>query len=159
FVREPELDRTVEEPGGYREVLRDRVFLGVIGLNLGYISAGYTVFELLPVFAKNETHVDETQIGIVYLVATLSLVVAQLPVARLLEGRSRMRALAVMPVLFAVAWFVILAAGAALRATPAAVVFGVAAVIFGVGSCFQGPTQGALVSDLAPPRMRGRYMA
>ena len=25
--------------------------------------------------------------------------------------------------------------------------------------CFQGPTQGALVADLAPARLRGRYMA
>jgi MFS family permease len=39
------------------------------------------------------------------------------------------------------------------------VVFGLAVVIFGLGECFQGPTQGALVADLAPPRLRGRYMA
>jgi MFS family permease len=31
--------------------------------------------------------------------------------------------------------------------------------VFALGECFQGPTQGALVADLAPPRLRGRYMA
>ena len=38
-------------------------------------------------------------------------------------------------------------------------VFGLAAVVFGLGECFQGPVQGALVADLAPARLRGRYMA
>jgi MFS family permease len=32
-------------------------------------------------------------------------------------------------------------------------------ILFGLGECFQGPVQGALVADLAPPRLRGRYMA
>jgi MFS family permease len=32
-------------------------------------------------------------------------------------------------------------------------------MVFAVGECFQGPTQGALVADLAPPHLRGRYMA
>ena len=38
-------------------------------------------------------------------------------------------------------------------------VFGLAVVIFGLGGCFQGTNQGALVADLAPPLLRGRYMA
>ncbi|CAN5216038.1 hypothetical protein BH18ACT14_BH18ACT14_02020 [soil metagenome] len=37
--------------------------------------------------------------------------------------------------------------------------FSLAVVIFGLRECFQGPTQGALVADLSPPRLRGRYMA
>jgi MFS family permease len=38
-------------------------------------------------------------------------------------------------------------------------VFSFAVLIFGLGECFQGPVQGALVADLAPPLLRGRYMA
>ena len=34
-----------------------------------------------------------------------------------------------------------------------------AATIFGLASCVHGPTQAALVADLAPARLRGRYMA
>jgi MFS family permease len=37
--------------------------------------------------------------------------------------------------------------------------FALAGVFFGLGECFQGLTQGALVADLAPARLRGRYMA
>ncbi len=70
-----------------------------------------------------------------------------------------MRALAVMPALFAIAWLLVLAGGIWLKATPAALLFAFAAAVFGFGSCFQGPTQGALIADLAPPRLRGRYMA
>ena len=45
-------------PGGYLDVLRDRVFLGVAGVNVLFVAAGYAVFELLPVFAKNEAGVQ-----------------------------------------------------------------------------------------------------
>ena len=102
---------------------------------------------------------SERAIGVIFFVNTLVIVLAQLPVAKLLEGRRRMRALAVMTVLWASAWLIVLAGGTWLEATAAAAVFALAVVIFGLGECFQGPTQGALVADLAPPRLRGRYMA
>jgi MFS family permease len=70
-----------------------------------------------------------------------------------------MAALAVMCVLWAVAWILVCLGGLWLAAAAAAVVFGLAAIVFGLGECFQGPVQGALVADLAPPRLRGRYMA
>ena len=90
---------------------------------------------------------------------TLVIVLAQLPIANVLEGRRRMQALAVMAALWAGAWLVVLASGACLEAAAAVAVFAVAGVLFGLGECFQGPTQGALTADLAPPHLRGRYMA
>lgn len=158
-VPEPRLPPSQELHGGYMTVLRDRPFLSLIGLNVVFIAAGYAPLELLPVFAKNEAGVSERWIGVIFFANTLTLVVAQLPVAKLVEGRRRMRALAVMPVLFAAAWLVVLAGGVWLQATPAALVFTVAAALFGLASCFHGPTQAALVADLAPAQLRGRYMA
>jgi MFS family permease len=61
--------------------------------------------------------------------------------------------------LWAVAWLIVLAGGLWLEAAAAAAVFALSAVVFGLGECFQGPVQGALVADLAPPLLRGRYMA
>ena len=90
---------------------------------------------------------------------TLVIVIAQLPISRLLEGRRRMKALAVMTVIWAAAWLMVLATGAYAEAATAAVLFAIAAAVFGIGECLQGPTQGALVADLAPERLRGRYMA
>ena len=70
-----------------------------------------------------------------------------------------MPALAVMCVLWASAWVVVLLGGSWFEAAAAAALFSLAAIVFGLGECFQGPVQGALVADLAPPRLRGRYMA
>jgi predicted MFS family arabinose efflux permease len=145
--------------GRYLEVLRDRVFLGVVGLNAVWVAAGYAIFELLPVYAKNEAGVSERAIGVIFFVNTVAIVLGQLPLVKLLEGRRRMRALAFMTVVWACAWLIVLAGGLWFEAAAAAFVFGVGAVIFGIGECFHGPTQGALVADLASDRVRGRYMA
>lgn len=146
-------------PGRYRDVLRHSVFVRLVGLNVVFVTAGYAQIELLPVFAHDEAGVSETAIGLIFLVNTLTIVLAQLPVARLLEGRRRMAALAAMTALWATAWLLVLGGGLWFEATAAAVAFAFALVVFGLGECFQGPTQGALVADLAPPRLRGRYMA
>jgi MFS family permease len=130
-----------------------------VGLNVLFVAAGYAQFELLPVFAKNEAGVSEKAIGVIFFVNTIAIVLAQLPLAKVLEGRRRMKALAVMTVLWAAAWVVVLAGGAWFEAAAAATVFALAGLIFGLGECFQGPVQGALVADLAPPHLRGRYMA
>jgi predicted MFS family arabinose efflux permease len=162
LVPEPKLSATEGDGlarGRYRDVLRHRVFLGIVVLNVLFVTAGYAQFELLPVFAKNEAGVTEAGIGVIFFVNTLVVVLAQFPVSKALEGRRRMPALATMTVLWAIAWLVVFMGGNWLEAASAAVAFGAAAVVFGLGECFQGPVQGALVADLAPPHLRGRYMA
>lgn len=146
--------------GGYRDVLRDRVLLGVVGLNVVYVTAGFAQLEAtFPVFARNEVGVGERVIGLIFLVNVLVILVVQLPVVRLLEGRSRMAALAAMAVLWAASWTTVLAAGVWFEAAAAAVLLVVAGVIFAFGECVLGPAQSALVADLAPEGLRGRYIA
>jgi MFS family permease len=145
--------------GGYRDVLRNRLFLGFVGLNVAFVTAGYAQLELLPVFAKNEADVTERGIGLLFFLNTVVVSVAQLPIAKLLEGRSRMRSLATMCALWATAWMIVFVAGVSFEEGAAVAVFSCAVLLFGLGECFQGPVQGALVADLAPPLLRGRYMA
>jgi MFS family permease len=145
--------------GGYGEALRDRVFVALLGLNVVFVTAGYAQLETLPVFAKNHAGVSETGIGVVFLANSLVIVAAQLPVTKLVEGRRRMAMLAVMTVLWAASWLLVLATGAWLAAAGATALLVGAVAVFGIGECFQGATQQALIADLAPGRLRGRYMA
>jgi len=148
-----------ETAGGYRAVLRDRNFVALLGLNVLFVAVGYEVFALLPPFAKNYAGVSERWVGMVWLANTLAVVLVQLPVAKALEGRRRMLALALMNAIWAVASLVVLAAGGLLNGTSAALVLVSAGVVFGIGETLQAPTQPPLVADLAPDRLRGRYFA
>ena len=162
FVPEPVLpkeDGDGTRAGRYADVLRDRALVGLVVLNVLFVAAGYAQLELLPVFAKNEAGVTETGIGLIFLANTLVIVLAQFPLSKALEGRRRMASLAVMCALWAAAWIIVFVGGLRLETVAAAAAFGLAAIVFGLGECFQGPVQAALVADLAPPRLRGRYMA
>ncbi len=148
-----------EAPGRYLDVLRNRALVSVLALNTAFIFAGMSGFELLPVYAKNEAGVDERAIGLIYLANTLVIVLAQLPIARLSQGRSRMRTLALMGLVWAVAWAIVPVAGLSLSGTTAALLLGVAVCVFAIGECLHGAVQAPLVADLADPRLLGRSMA
>jgi MFS family permease len=70
-----------------------------------------------------------------------------------------MRALALMPMLWAVAWLLLDGGAYWLGPTGAFVVISLALAIFGVGECFHGPAHQALVAEIAPDHLRGRYFA
>ena len=152
---EPDADRA----HGYRAVLREGNFVALLGLNVLFVAVGYEVFALLPPFAKNYAGVSERWVGMIWLANTLLIVLIQLPVSKALEGRRRMRALALMNLLWAMAALIVLAGGFWLTATAAALVFVAATLVFGIGETLQGPTQAPLVADLAPEHLRGRYFA
>jgi MFS family permease len=148
------------EPGRYAEVVRDRVFLRFIVLNIVFIGAGIAVMsELLPPFAKNTAHVSEPAIGVLWFVFSGAVALGQLPIAKLVEGKRRMRGLALMGVIWAGTFLAVMAGGGWLTGTQAALVFGVAVAVFALGECLHGAIYAPLVVDLAQPRILGRYMA
>jgi MFS family permease len=148
------------EPGRYADVLRNSVFLAYILLNVIFIGAGIAVMsELLPPFAKNEAQVSEPAIGVLWFVFSGVVALAQLPIMKLVEGKRRMRGLALMGVVWAATFLAVLAGGAWLTGTQAAIVFGIAVAVFAAGECLHGAIYAPLVVDLAEPRLLGRYMA
>jgi MFS family permease len=161
FIHDPGVDPSEvgDTPASYRAVLRHKTFLGLWTLNFLFVFAGYSLFNLLPVFARDESGLSERQIGAIFFVNTAVIVLAQLPLTRWIEGRRRMRALALMPLLWAVAWLLVDGAGYWLTAGSAFAVIAFAAMILGIGECFHGPAHQALVSDIGPPSLRGRYFA
>ena len=160
-VPEPALEQAEDEdePGGYRAVLRNRTLLWIVGLNALFVSAGYGQLELLPAFAKNETDISEKGIGLIFFVNTLSVVLAQLPLMRLLEGRRRMVAYLALGFVWAIGWLGVLAAGVWFTAASAVAVIAIATIAIGLGECIHGVVHAPLVIDLAPPKQRGRYIA
>jgi MFS family permease len=161
FIHDPGVDPSEvgDTPASYRAVLRHKTFLGLWTLNFLFVFAGYSLFNLLPVFAHDESGLSERQIGAIFFVNTAVIVLAQLPLSRWIEGRRRMRALALMPLLWAFAWLLVDAAGFWLTAGAAFALIALAAVLLGIGECFHGPAHQALVADIGPPSLRGRYFA
>jgi len=161
FVPAPDLGRPPdsERAGSYRDVLRNRAFLLVISLNSLFILAGFSGFELLPVYAKNEAGVSESAIGVVFFVNTAVIVLTQLPISRASEGRRRMAVLGLLGVTWAASWLLVPVAGIWLQGAAAAVLLAAAMALFAIGECLHGAVQAPLVAELAEPRLYGRYMA
>ena len=158
-VRAPEL-HSEHAGGSWREVLQDRVFTRFTLLNAAFMTAGISLaVEILPAFGKNVAHINEREVGVVFAMDSVAIVLFQLPVVKLAEGRSRMRGLALMGVLWAGSLLGIGAAGAWTSATAAFVIFAGAMLVFAVGECLHGAIQAPLSVDLAPPRLVGRYLA
>jgi MFS family permease len=152
--------RAERERGRYADVVRNRAFMSYIALNAVFMGAGMAVWvELLPPFAKNTANVSETGVGALWLTDALAIVLLQLPVARLVEGRRRMRGIALMGVIWAVALLGFGAIGAWTEAALAAVLMALTTVLFAVGECLHGAISAPLAADLAPPALIGRYMA
>jgi MFS family permease len=161
FVPDPgiALEDRSDEPSSYRAVIADRVFVGLWTLNFLFVAAGYSLLNLVPAFARDQAHISEREIGVVFFVNTAVIVLAQLPISRAIEGKRRMRALALMPALWVVAWLLLDAGGYWLGATAAFVAIMVALGLLGIGECFHGPAHQALVAEIAPGHLRGRYFA
>jgi MFS family permease len=159
WVREPARDADAPR-GTVVDVVRNRVFMRYIALNALFMGASVAIWtELLPPFAKNSAHVSETGVGVIWLVDALVVVVAQMPLARLVEGHRRMRMLAVMGVGFSASMLAYGAIGAWTTAVVATVLMALATVVFAVGQCLHGAINAPLAADLAPPGLVGRYMA
>ncbi len=147
------------KPGTYRDVLRNRIFMAVITINVLLITGGMAQVGAFPVYGKNEAGLSESAIGLVYFCNALVIVVAQLPVAKLLEGRRRMPAIGLLGVLWAVSWLLLPVAAAFTDGVATVAVFALAASIFGFGACLHGAVHAPLVVDLADSRIIGRYLA
>lgn len=144
--------------GGYRLVLRDGPFVHLAVANVAMIAVGWGVFSwLIPAYARNGLGVGERMIGLLLLANALTVVVAQVPIARLAEGHRRVVLMATAGVVFAVACLLVAVAHVNPGTTYAFLVG--AAVLVGLGESFHTTALTPLVADLAPAALRGRYMA
>jgi MFS family permease len=145
--------------GGYRVVLRDRPFVRLAVTNVAMIGVGWGVFTwIVPPYARDEIGVDARRIGLLLLANAFTVVLAQIPVAKLCEGRRRTVAMAIAALTFVAACLLVVGADL-VGSSHAYVVLLVAVVLVGVGECFHTTALMPLVADMAPAALRGRYMA
>jgi MFS family permease len=146
-------------PGGYRRVLRDGRFVWLASINVAVIMVGWGYFSwVVPQYAHADLGITPAAIGLLLLADAFAVAVAQIPVAWALEGHRRTTAIAIAAAIFS-ASFLLIAAADLLRAGPAYAALLIAAVAAGVGECFHTTAMMPLVADMAPPALRGRYMA
>lgn len=144
--------------GGYRLVVRDRAFMRLVLTNVAMIAIGWGVFTwLVPPYASNDLGIRAQLIGLLLLANATTVVIAQVPIAKLAEGRRRVAMIAVAATIFAAACLLVVLADFVKSTAYAALV--VACIAVGVGECFHTSALMPLVADLAPPGLRGRYMA
>ena len=146
--------------GGWPDVLRDRTLLrfaaaGLLMLTFGYgsIDGGASVF-ITDAVRRSRRTVHR----IVFAANTAVIVLSQLFVLSIVKGRSRARVLAGVGVMWAISWLLF---GSALTAGGWLAVGGVilAMCVFAIGETMWSPTAPALLNDLAPEHLRGRYNA
>jgi MFS family permease len=145
---------------GFRAVARDRVFLVVIAANIVLVVVGHTFFSnILPPFAKAHTPIGPAEIGIIILVNTSFIVIAQIPAVRLVARMRRTHAFAVTSALFAVALLAVLPATLVHSTLAATSILAGVAIVLACGEIAHILVLGPLVSDMAPAHLLGRYLS
>lgn len=144
---------TVERAGSWGAVLADRRFLfsQVVVLALLF---GFTQFQVaMPPYLRAEAGISEAVIGTLFAVNTVIVLIGQIPVARRIVPWRRGATLALAAVLWTIAYALF---GASIWA---AFLPFLAVVVFTLGEMLFMSTSGLLVVELAPERLRGRYLA
>ncbi len=145
---------------GYSVVIRNRALLAATGLNLLLVTAGYSqMTSAFPAWATGPAGVSKSVVGFAFAANTWAIALAQLPVLAYVRTRRRTRAVAATGVLFALCWLIVLGAGHTSSPAAATAALVVAAAVFGLGETFLSPSLPAIVNDVAPEDVRGRYVA
>lgn len=145
---------------GFRAVARDRLFLAVIAANIVLVLVGHVFFaNILSPFAEAHTPVGPAAIGIIFLVNTAFVVIAQIPAVRVVARMRRTHAFALAAALFAVGLLAVLPATLIPSELAAASLLVGVAIVFAIGECVHIVVLGPLVADMAPAHLLGRYLA
>jgi MFS family permease len=152
-------DSPVEEVG-YLAVLR-RPAVGSL-MVLGFVSSfvGYSQLNAgMPAYARAVGEISTRGLGFAFACNTLVIVLLQLVVLQRIEGLRRTRVIAVMGVIWALSWLLLGGTGLVAGTVGATMLVAACASVFALGETLLQPTIPALVNDLAPDHLRGRYNA
>ena len=157
----PREHATAPEPAvGYLVLMRRPAVAALVLLSFASSFVGYSQLNAgLPAFARAVGQVSTRGLGFAFAANTLVIVLLQLVVLRRIEGRRRTRVIAVMGVMWALSWLLLGASGLVAGTVGATLLVAACASVFAFGETLLQPTIPALVNDLAPDHLRGRYNA
>ncbi|MGA4877959.1 MFS transporter [Streptomyces lydicamycinicus] len=145
--------------GAWRAMFADRrmVWLCVLGFVLFF--ACYGQFESgLAAYATEVTRIAPASLGIALAANTAAIVAAQFVVLKLVEGRRRSRVMALVGMVWTVAWIAAGVSGLVHGAQVVATTLLISTyALFGIGESMLSPTVAPLVADLAPSSLIGQY--
>jgi MFS family permease len=151
------------EPGGrvgYLAVLRRPAVVPLTVLSFATAFVGYAQLNAgMPAYARAVSQISTQGLGLAFAANTVVIVLLQLVVLQRIEGHRRTRVVVTMSMIWAAAWL-LLGASSLLPGTVAAtlLVAGCASV-FALGETLMQPSLPAMVNDMAPDHLRGRYNA
>jgi MFS family permease len=134
---------------GMRTVFADRVFLIFVVLNLFMVIVIFQHQSTLPI-AMTADGLSPSTYGAVIAVNGVLIVFGQLFVPRLIDGRNRSRVLALATVIGGVGFGLVAFAHTAW-------LYVLTVVIWTLGEMLQSPSNAALIAELSPVALRGRY--
>jgi len=159
-ARHPAESRPAEQSArGYLTVLRDRPFRRLWLVTALLTTAGLGAYTAaFPVYATQVAGISPAMLSLAYAANMVTVAGVQLVALRVLAGRRRTSALTAVAAIWAFTWGVVMVAGHAGPAFAAPLLV-MAAAVFAVGETALSPTVPAIVNDIAPEHLRGRYNA
>ncbi|CAN2183655.1 MelB Na+/melibiose symporter and related transporters [Candidatus Nanopelagicaceae bacterium] len=145
--------------GSYRDLfeIRPLMLLGIAGIILFTFGYG-TIQAGIPVFATQFLGLSPKWLGIIFGVNTISIVVFQPLVMRILEKFSRYVALISIGLVWALSW-IFVGVAPYLPLIASGIALSLSQFVFAVGEMIQAPTIPTLANELAPEHIRGRANA
>ncbi|WP_116212662.1 MFS transporter [Streptomyces olivoreticuli] len=145
--------------GGWRSLTADRAMVQLCVLGFVMFFACYGQFESgLAAFAVEVTRISPATLGIALAANTAAIVLAQFVVLKLVERRRRSRVIALVGLIWTVAWIAAGVSGLMPGAHGVATALLISTyALFGIGESMLSPTMAPLVADLAPARLVGQY--
>jgi MFS family permease len=146
-------------PRGYGHVLRDRAMVQLSIAAVVMLTCGYGALEVgLPTYLTLVGGLPASMVAVAYAVNTAVIVAAQVFVLRRIRGRSRSRLGAIVGLTWAASWLLIgVSVAFPVWLCITLVCLGIA--LFGLGETIWSPIVPAIVNELAPEDLRGRYNA
>lgn len=142
--------------GGWGDVIRDKIFVKVWIVSLFAIFLSYSQIEVgFTSFATTVADVPPSRLAWAYAVNTAVIAIFQLWVIKKLEKMPRGRGLALAMLFWAAAWAILAVAGMMKGLAVPAII--VCQFVFAIGEMVWSPIMPAIVNQIAPDHLRGRY--